>query len=258
MAADDRTVTVDDPSNNETQSNPDSAGEEHWRNKKDDGIWFYIKRIWWTATLAAALIGMSIYLIYGRDDLSAFEKNIMICTAAAFNLRELITLCYTQRNKYIQSEGLCCIWIAWVILYGLPAFCYNLPNTIVGHRQESNETWTALHVISVIITINGHIFNSFAELQRKWWLDQPENKGKLYTKGLFRLCRHPNYLGDLLIFIGWYLLTRNWIPFIMPLLMIYSFYKEYIPEIEDFLAQEFGDEWKEYERNVKPMIPFIC
>merc|ERR1712062_85384 len=109
-------------------------------------------------------------------------------------------------------------------------------------------TWTALHIISVIITLTGHIFNSFAELQRKWWLDKPENKGKLYTKGLFALCRHPNYLGELLIFIGWYLLSRNWIPFIMPCLMIYSFYKQYIPEIEDFLAKEFNEDWKNYEQ----------
>eukprot|EP00494_Astrolonche_serrata_P020197 UN20415 len=54
------------------------------------------------------------------------------------------------------------------------------------------------------------MFNSLAELQRKWWLDRPENEGKLYTQGFFSITRHPNYFGDILIFVGWALLTQNW------------------------------------------------
>ena len=44
MSADDRTVTVDEPLNVEDAPSK-SDSEEHWRSKKDDGIWFYVKRI---------------------------------------------------------------------------------------------------------------------------------------------------------------------------------------------------------------------
>lgn len=48
----------------------------------------------------------------------------------------------------------------------------------------------------VVLFLVGSWMNSHAEYTRHLWKQQSENRGRLYTQGLFRYCRHPNYLGD--------------------------------------------------------------
>jgi steroid 5-alpha reductase family enzyme len=59
----------------------------------------------------------------------------------------------------------------------------------------------------VILFVLGSWMNSYAEYARHVWKRRPENRGKLYTDGLFRYSRRPNFLGDLLSFSGLCLLS---------------------------------------------------
>ena len=56
--------------------------------------------------------------------------------------------------------------------------------------------------VGTILFVAGSWINSYAEYARHVWKQRPENHGQLYTGGLFRYSRHPNYLGDLLSFRG--------------------------------------------------------
>ena len=62
----------------------------------------------------------------------------------------------------------------------------------------------------VILFVVGSWMNSYAEYMRHIWKRRPENRGRLYTGGLFRYSRHPNYLGDLLSFSGLCLISGAW------------------------------------------------
>ena len=39
--------------------------------------------------------------------------------------------------------------------------------------------------------------------------------GELFTRGLWRHCRNPNYLGELLIYLGFGLLAMHWLPLVV-------------------------------------------
>jgi steroid 5-alpha reductase family enzyme len=46
-------------------------------------------------------------------------------------------------------------------------------------------------VFGAILFVLGSWMNSYAEYARHVWKRQPENRGQLYTEGLFRYSRHP-------------------------------------------------------------------
>ncbi|MEP7053303.1 MAG: DUF1295 domain-containing protein, partial [Pseudomonadota bacterium] len=52
--------------------------------------------------------------------------------------------------------------------------------------------------VGVLLFVAGSFFNTFSEYQRARWKARPENRGRLYTGGLFGVSMHVNYFGDLL------------------------------------------------------------
>lgn len=103
----------------------------------------------------------------------------------------------------------------------------------------------------------GSWMNTWSEFQRHRWKSQPENKGRLYTRGLFRLSRHPNYLGDLLSFTGLCLIAGRWITALIPALMLAGFVFVNIPALDAHLRDHYGVAFDDYARSTARLIPFL-
>jgi protein-S-isoprenylcysteine O-methyltransferase Ste14 len=103
----------------------------------------------------------------------------------------------------------------------------------------------------------GSWMNSWSEYARDVWKQRSENQGHLYTIGLFRLCRHPNYLGDLMSFSGLCLLTGAWVTALVPVLMLLSFVTVNIPQLDAYLHQRYGAEFDDYAAKTRKLIPFV-
>ncbi len=103
----------------------------------------------------------------------------------------------------------------------------------------------------------GSWMNSYAEYQRHAWKLRLENRGKLYTAGLFRYSRHPNYLGDLLSFSGLCLFTGRWFTGIVQALMLCGFVFVNIPVLDAHLRDHYGSAFDEYARRTRKLAPFI-
>lgn len=112
-------------------------------------------------------------------------------------------------------------------------------------------------VFGAILFVVGSWMNSYAEYARHVWKRQPENRGQLYTEGLFRYSRHPNYLGDLLSFSGLCLISGEWVTAAVPLLMLCGFVFVNIPVLDSHLHDRYGDAFDEYARRTRKLIPFV-
>ena len=111
--------------------------------------------------------------------------------------------------------------------------------------------------IGVAFFILGSWMNSYAEYTRHVWKERSENRGKLYTRGLFRYSRHPNYFGDLLSFSGLCLISGVWVTAVIPLLMLAGFVFVNIPVLDSHLHDHYGVTFDEYARRTRKLIPFV-
>jgi len=119
---------------------------------------------------------------------------------------------------------------------------------------------TAIDIVDyagILIFLAGSFLNTASEIQRDRFKENPSNKGKLYTGGLFRYSMHINYFGDLLWVTGYAILTRNWHSAIIVLLLFCFFVFYNIPKLDRYLASKYGEDFREYSAKTKKLIPFV-
>jgi protein-S-isoprenylcysteine O-methyltransferase Ste14 len=109
----------------------------------------------------------------------------------------------------------------------------------------------------VALFLIGSWMNTWAEHQRNTWKRRPENRGHLYTDGLFRYTRHPNYFGDVLLFSGLCLICGRWVTALIPALMFIGFAFANIPILDRHLREHYGDEFTRHAAHTRKLIPFI-
>lgn len=126
---------------------------------------------------------------------------------------------------------------------------------IEGARNASR--FGAATAMGVVLFFVGSWMNSYAEYARYVWKQRPESRGRLYTLGLFRYSRHPNYLGDLISFSGLCMMAGAWITAVIPLLMLAGFIFVNIPALDAHLREKYGAEFDAYARRTAKLIPFV-
>ena len=83
---------------------------------------------------------------------------------------------------------------------------------------------------------------------------KPQETPHVITGGVFSVVRHPIYLGEILVYAGMVCLTVSLASAAL-LVVIIAFYC-YISRYEEkLLTQRFGDEYREYMRNVPMLFP---
>ncbi|WP_277679187.1 methyltransferase family protein [Gracilibacillus dipsosauri] len=122
---------------------------------------------------------------------------------------------------------------------------------------NDNDASMTLFMVGWIIFLLGSFINTGSELLRKTFKDNPENKGKLYTGGLFHYAIHINYFGDCLWVLGLAILTNNFFSLFIPLGLLLLFVTSYIPNHDKYLQDKYGDQFIEYKKSTKKLIPFI-
>lgn len=97
----------------------------------------------------------------------------------------------------------------------------------------------------------GFLIEAIADAQLARFKQDPAHWGRIFTGGLFGLCRHPNYLGEIAVWwglglIAWSLTDRPW-ALIGPALLTFFILKvSGIPPLEKVLATRPGyAEWAE-------------
>tara|TARA_B100000886_G_scaffold245802_1_gene172877 strand:+ start:1233 stop:1868 length:636 start_codon:yes stop_codon:yes gene_type:complete len=134
-----------------------------------------------------------------------------------------------------------------LILYWAPAFIIN----ITAH-QASLE----MIVLAIFIFIIGAFYHFASDMQKFIFL---KYKSGLITDGFWKQCRHPNYFGELLIYLSFIILVLEsslwWIPTLILGLFIVAVWIPNMIAIEKSLSR--FDEHKSYKKNTALIIPYI-
>jgi protein-S-isoprenylcysteine O-methyltransferase Ste14 len=100
----------------------------------------------------------------------------------------------------------------------------------------------------VSIHILGKYFRTTVEIDE----DQP-----VIQTGPYRFVRHPSYSGIILFFIGYGVLSQNWLCLVACLLLPVAALSYRINVEEKALAYELGTKYEDYRMKTKKLIPFI-
>jgi steroid 5-alpha reductase family enzyme len=109
----------------------------------------------------------------------------------------------------------------------------------------------------IFLFLLGSYLNTFSEWKRMIWKKDAENKGKLYTKGLFKYSMHINYFGDSISFTAFALLTGSLWGITIPVAMTLGFIFIHIPKLDRYLSERYGDQFELYSKKTKKFIPWI-
>ena len=86
--------------------------------------------------------------------------------------------------------------------------------------------------------------------------EQKKNEHILITRGIYKIIRHPSYLGWWLFNIGLQMILKNRLCLILSVVIPIRFFSKRIRYEEMKLIEFFGDEYIEYKQKTWCGIPF--
>lgn len=86
----------------------------------------------------------------------------------------------------------------WVVMMPVILFFQN-------SYSFSGEASKIIPIVGFVIWLAGLLIESFADIQKYKFNQNPDNRGKWIETGLWKKSRHPNYLGEITIWIGVYI-----------------------------------------------------
>ena len=178
------------------------------------------------------------------------RAQILLACAGIYFVRHGLTLFYLMARR-----------VDWGEVFGLAAFfaLFEIGLILVGGGvfREAPIALSGLDLFAVVLYVSGSYLNTASEVQRKFWKQNPANRGHCYTGGLFRHSMHINYFGDVVLFTGWCLLTASLWTLALPLMMLLLFMYVHIPPLDEYLAQRYGEEFEAYRAKTRRLVPFV-
>lgn len=160
------------------------------------------------------------------------------------------------RNRWGKWQPLIALFAVF-ILQAVLAVIMATP-ALVSAWHVGPVVWFDL--IGLSIWALGMTFEVLADLQLAAFINNPGNKGKILTTGVWSLSRHPNYFGEITLWWGVSIMTLHtnygWISLASPLLIMFLLlYVSGIPMLERQF--ESNPEYQMYKKTTPALIPWF-
>ena len=155
-------------------------------------------------------------------------------------------------------------WFFWT-MQGLWVWITLLPTMILNFKQEDKEL-NYRDYLGFAIFATGFLIEATADYQKSKFRSDPANKDKFVNTGLWSISRHPNYLGEILIWSGLFLPASNvmegneFFSALSPLFVTFLLTKvSGIPMLERYADKKWGAlaEYQRYKQRTAKLFPFI-
>jgi steroid 5-alpha reductase family enzyme len=157
--------------------------------------------------------------------------------------------------KFLMTWTLSALWVFLTTV-----------NAITIITLNSHDPLGLVFLLGFMLWILGFAFEAVADKQKKSFSEIPENKDKFITQGLWSVSRHPNYFGEIVLWMGiailslpllsgWQFLTLVSPVFVYLLLTKISG----LPFLEEKAEKKWGndEDYLEYKNNTPILIPYL-
>ena len=141
-----------------------------------------------------------------------------------------------------------------LVLTNTCGWLYCAPFLWAASRPETFAGWDGL---ALILYAAGTVLHVGADWQKRRFRQDPANRGRLLEHGLWGLSRHPNYLGDIMVYLSFAALSASPFGLLAPLAAILQYAFDAIPKNEAMNARRYGEAWRDYARRVRMIVPYV-
>ncbi|MFX1334469.1 MAG: DUF1295 domain-containing protein [Promethearchaeota archaeon] len=152
--------------------------------------------------------------------------------------------------------------LAWT-LQGLWV-SFTLAAALAAITAGQNEEFDIFGLIGLLVWISGFGFEAIADYQKSKFKSKSENKGKFIASGLWSISRHPNYFGEIILWIGIAVIALptlqgwRWMTLISPVFVTLLLTRvSGIPLLEKHADEKWGgqEEYEQYKKKTPVLIP---
>ena len=163
-----------------------------------------------------------------------------------------------QRNKskVATSGDKSSLW--W--LYGLITLGYFLSFSIGAMKIGRIYDWNTFFAIGMALVVIGFVIRIHSILTLNQYFTYSVAKvenHKIIETGLYKFIRHPGYLGQLIIFFGISISISNWLSILVMMIPVTLGYLYRIKVEERFMLEQLGEDYLNYQKRTKRLIPMI-
>lgn len=155
--------------------------------------------------------------------------------------------------RYFHAWNLQGLWVTFTVIAA------SMTMTSVTHKPLG--VWG---ILGALIWLFGFVFEVVADNQKTAFRKDPANKGKFINTGLWSRSRHPNYFGEITLWLGVMLIAVpvlqgwQWIALISPVFVTLLITRvSGVPMLEARADEKWGgqEDYEEYKKNTPVLIP---
>jgi len=135
---------------------------------------------------------------------------------------------------------------------------------LVAITTSNRKEFDVFAIVGLLVWVFGFVIEVAADMQKSRFNADPSNKGKFIQTGLWSRSRHPNYFGEIVLWIGIALIAApvlqgwQWIAMISPIFVTILLTRiSGIPMLEKKAETKWGGqaEYEAYKKNTPVLIP---
>ena len=155
--------------------------------------------------------------------------------------------------RFLMTWTLQGLWVTFTVSAALAAITSGL-------RKELG----LLALIGSLVWLFGFAFEVIADSQKNRFREDPANRGKFIQSGLWAKSRHPNYFGEIVLWIGIAIIAIpvlqgwQWVTMISPVFVTVLLTRiSGIPMLEKRADEKWGgqEDYEEYKKRTPVLIP---
>ncbi len=182
---------------------------------------------------------------------------IIIAFSILYGLFEIFMSSRQQEKREISKTGdKGSIWLLIISISLGFWLSFIIASTKIGRIYH----WNTFFLVGSILALIGLIIRVISILtlkQQFTYTVTKIEKHELIETGLYKIIRHPGYLGQLIIFLGISTCLSNWISIIFMIIPVLLGYLNRINIEEKFMAEQLGQKYLDYQKKTKRLIPKI-
>lgn len=162
-----------------------------------------------------------------------------------------------MRKRFVAIAGFWFLQTISILILAIP---------VIIIFQKSDIPFHILHLVGFLLWLLGFTIESLADQQKFSFRNNPKNSGQFVNIGLWRKLQHPNYLGEILCWIGVFVLVSpslsglEWLSIISPIwISVLLLFISGIPLLQKAAKKKYGHlkSFQEYQKNTALIVPFL-